>query len=278
MLVKHPDVVVRLFTDALSTQGRLEAIRSRFWNQSYLPAPGELANLWRERHHLQFSEEAILALTAGEMANGNIRLRPWLMTVDKDELESIVVLAIVNGLYLIGRAERLGTNSSPIRGALACTLMTAMVRLPFDRVWELIEESWSWVDGEPPPPEMQRDAVQVIADRMALELADFCPSGCERVSSEVHFLSERESRYWWKRFRLPDDETYKAEARLESSWLVFVKPDKPCRIGLDVAGGAGCPLIDYDSTTPVSRKLMQAFKTVLFNELQRATADRQVEK
>ena len=34
---KHPAVAVRLFTDALSNQGRLEVLRSQFWNAYYFP-------------------------------------------------------------------------------------------------------------------------------------------------------------------------------------------------------------------------------------------------
>ena len=44
MLLKHPSVVVRLFSNALSAQGRIEAIRSRFWNQCYLPSAEELVD------------------------------------------------------------------------------------------------------------------------------------------------------------------------------------------------------------------------------------------
>ena len=40
-------------------------------------------------------------------------------------------------------------------------------------------------------------------------------------------------------------------------------------------GRRGCPLLDYERKTPVSRQLMQAFRMALFNELQRATADLQ---
>ena len=149
-------------------------------------------------------------MTAGEMANGNISLRPWLMTIDEKEIETVVVTAIVNGPYLVGRAEMLGTNSSPVRGALACAMMTALFRLPLDRVWALVEDAWTRIDGEPPPAETRQQGIQLIADRMAQELSDFCPSGCKRIESGDRLIDERKSFNWWKRFSLPDDENLRS--------------------------------------------------------------------
>src|SRR5581483_2902019 len=71
LIVKHPAVAVRLFPEALSAQGRIEAIRSRFWNQCYLPSQSELDGVWLERANIAISPESALALAAGEIANGS---------------------------------------------------------------------------------------------------------------------------------------------------------------------------------------------------------------
>ena len=38
LVIKHPAVAVRLFPEAISAEGRIAAIRYRFWNQCYLPS------------------------------------------------------------------------------------------------------------------------------------------------------------------------------------------------------------------------------------------------
>lgn len=48
----HPEVVLRLFSEALSIDGRLQALESRFWNKLEFVAAKTLSDIWREREAL----------------------------------------------------------------------------------------------------------------------------------------------------------------------------------------------------------------------------------
>src|SRR5216683_5447637 len=47
LLSRHPDVVLRLFSEALSLQGRFQAMESRFWNKLEFVTLKTLAELWK---------------------------------------------------------------------------------------------------------------------------------------------------------------------------------------------------------------------------------------
>jgi hypothetical protein len=53
-LSRHPDVVLRLFSEALSLQGRIKALESRFWNKLEYAAPKALMDVWKARVELSF--------------------------------------------------------------------------------------------------------------------------------------------------------------------------------------------------------------------------------
>ncbi|MCI0352100.1 MAG: restriction endonuclease [Acidobacteriales bacterium] len=262
MLVKHPAVAVRLFPEALSAQGRIEAARSRFWNQCYLPAERELLQAWKERNSVAMSPEAALALAAGEVANGNLNLRPWMMLLSDDELKSAVVLGIVNAFHLLLRAERLGTDTTPIEGALANTVMTALHRLPFEEFWSLIGNLWSFAEGEQPPAQLRQAALHCAVDRMAVELADVCSTDCPRVTCDYGVVSDGERLNYWKRFRLRDDAGADDNAN-ESAILVIEKMDASCTVGLSLSDETRCPLIAHERDKPISKEMLETFRTII---------------
>ena len=210
---------------------------------------------------MDISSEAALALTAGELSNGNLNLQPWMMAVDNDHLQDAVALGIVNIPYLMGRCETLGINARPFEGAVAYALLTALLRLSVDEVWKTIKRSWSGTKGKPPSAEIQRAAIRRVMERVAHELVQLCSSDCERVSQDEFVTYERDVRDSWKRLRLPGDETYNEERR--SPRIIIVTPKEPCKLGLEVADDINCPLTDTELTMPITRKLLQAFKTAI---------------
>lgn len=70
MVVKHPCVVARVAPGALLDAGMLASVVARFWDYTRLPSRTELERLWSARHSLPFEWRGIVALSAGEMANG----------------------------------------------------------------------------------------------------------------------------------------------------------------------------------------------------------------
>jgi|SRR5690606_29102769 len=76
-LSRHPEVVLRLFSEALSLQGRYQAMETRFWNKLEFVPEGTLADLWKARTEVELTELGVFALTANEIANGSIVHRPW---------------------------------------------------------------------------------------------------------------------------------------------------------------------------------------------------------
>ena len=53
LLSHHPDVVLRLFSEALSLQGRFQAMESRFWNKLEFVTLKTLADLWKARKEIE---------------------------------------------------------------------------------------------------------------------------------------------------------------------------------------------------------------------------------
>jgi hypothetical protein len=53
-LSRHPDVVLRLFSEALNLEGRLKAMETRFWNKLEFVTPKTLSDIWGARTDLQF--------------------------------------------------------------------------------------------------------------------------------------------------------------------------------------------------------------------------------
>ena len=187
--------------------------------------------------------------------------RPWMMALDKGDLKKTVAIGIVNIPHLLGRAETLGINARPLEGAVAYALMTALLRLSVDEVWKTINNSWSWIKGKPPSTDIRQAAIRQVIERVAHEFVQLCSSDCKRVSGGRPLTYERDVSHSWKRFRLPDDETYEKELR--SPRLVIVAPKEPCSLGIKVAEGIHCPLTDIELEMPVTRKLVQAFKTAI---------------
>jgi hypothetical protein len=95
-LSRHPDVVLRLFSKALSLNGRYQALESRFWNKLEFVPPGALADIWKSREEIEHSELGMFAVIANEFANGDIARRPWAMTMEKDALIRTLSIGFVN--------------------------------------------------------------------------------------------------------------------------------------------------------------------------------------
>ncbi|OPY98915.1 hypothetical protein A5906_30630 [Bradyrhizobium sacchari] len=89
-LSKHPDVVLRLFSEALSVEGRFQALETGFWDRMDLVPAGVLANLWKARKQTEVSAMGMFAAIASEFANGSIAQRPWGAALKSPDLHQVL--------------------------------------------------------------------------------------------------------------------------------------------------------------------------------------------
>jgi hypothetical protein len=111
LVCKHPAVISRLYGDCLSLQGKLEVIRSQCWNHAYYPGTSALVQLWKGRAELQWNNMSLIAVIAGEAANGNVARRPWPLILSNKDLCDLLALSIVNTMPFAYRASRAGITS-----------------------------------------------------------------------------------------------------------------------------------------------------------------------
>jgi Restriction endonuclease len=114
LLSRHPDVVLRLFSEALSMQGRLQALESRFWNKLEFVPPKTLSELWKVRNQLDFGGLAVFSVVANEFANGDIRKRAWGAAISSKQVFEALHLGLINVAYLKKRMYKIGGDETPI--------------------------------------------------------------------------------------------------------------------------------------------------------------------
>lgn len=129
-LSKHPDVVLRLFSEALSPEGRFQALETGFWNRMDLVPAGVLANLWKVRTATEVSAMGVFAATACEFANGSIAQRPWGAILETRPLLEVLATGLGNIPYLAKRCREAGVDQSQIFRPMAYLTLVALGRLP----------------------------------------------------------------------------------------------------------------------------------------------------
>jgi hypothetical protein len=236
LVCKHPSVISRLYGDCLSLQGKLEVIRSQFWNHAYYPGTSVLVQLWKGRAELQWNNMSLIAVIAGEAANGNVARRPWPLILSNKDLCDLLALSIVNAMPFAYRASRAGITSEHYVKAVAYTVLVAIDRLGARIVSTIINNCWA----DDYPKEIRRFTVTPILRRLHEELFDICTTNCRRVMTDPCTLDKEAIEDYWHRLRLiePQDETDKETK--ES--LIIEALNSPCKIGFDLDKKRHCPI------------------------------------
>ena len=212
----------------------------RFWNQLYFPGEEDLKALWGVKDEINWSAEALVTIVAGELANGDVRERPWLGRTDLRTLAHAVGLVMVNLAALLYRAERFGVNTERIVELGAYLASNGIARLPSEAIRPLIEDQWEMAEQAELPQEAREYLRGVVLERIRREFLDACSRDCERVSGETEiesFVSIDET--YWHRF--PESSTFAVEATRR---ITIQKRDAPCKIGFPVDRDNGCPLME----------------------------------
>ncbi|BAH40534.1 hypothetical protein GAU_3492 [Gemmatimonas aurantiaca T-27] len=234
---KNPIAVVRLFTKALSSQGKLEVAAKKLWDYAAFTDVPTLAALWADRSSLEIDSRGLVALAASEIANGSVEERSWAVFVDEDIVLDALGDGLINFLYLLFRAHEAGVRADPLVRALSYLLLVATYRCGESVVSDLLERVWESVAEREYPAEIRRVVVQPILESLSSELRDVCTSDCARISTKPLVLSDREVRTYLQRLSIGSDHDAKTPERV----LMFESFDEPCRIGLALDKQCHCP-------------------------------------
>ena len=117
-------VVLRLFSEALSLNGRIKAIKSKFLNKIEYSSVKSLEEIWASKEKLELSYSDVFALIANEFAHGNIARRPWMAILNNQSRAQVLDSVFVNLGYLYLRVDKVGQEQTPIVRALAYLVLS----------------------------------------------------------------------------------------------------------------------------------------------------------
>lgn len=260
LLSQHPSVVLRLFSEALSPTGRLEAMRERFWNKLEFTSAKTLQTFWEGRAELQIEPLERFALIANEFANGDIELRPWAGDCDADALFATFEVGLLNTPYLAIRSSKAGVDEAPIAGALAYLLLAVLQLMPADELSAHVLTLIGERNGEALPDSMKEMLLMPIIDRLSSELQDICSADCERMSASFNrrTLMIDSIDHYWQRFERDGskgDRTSGRTVRLE-------RLRAPCKVGFAVNEKRMCPLFGLDPSLDNVAEVLDVLKRV----------------
>ena len=247
LLSKHPSVVLRLFSEALSPAGLLKAAQERFWSKlEYIPAKA-LRTFWTARQSMEVDALARLALIANEFAHGSIVDRPWAASASTAELIQTTHLAFSNLPYLRIRVSKVGVDEEPILAALAHLIVTSLQVISADQLTTLIMEAGLSRDGKPFPDEVIEMLLVPVLDRLAGEMQDVCTADCDRLlGSEATTLvgPEHPVQAYWRGL----DPVGAPPQPDERRFFRLERHDGPCKVGFSLNKDRGCPLYEVGPT------------------------------
>ncbi len=247
LLSKHPNVVLRLFSEALSPEGLLMAVEKRFWERLEYSSERALQTFWRDRSRIKIEPLQRIALIANEFARGNIERRPWAAIAEPVERVHTLLIALSNLGYLYFRLFRVGEKQEPILETIAHLILAALQVSSSDDIAAMIVEHGLSVDGEKMPDEVADQLFLPVLDRLMGEIRDVCTSDCERFFDHplTTLVSEAMSvESYPRRFsRTGFDDT-----EGDDSYFVLQNTTKPCKAGFALEGEKGCPLYESDQT------------------------------
>jgi len=238
---KNPLAVIRLFSEALSPQGKLEVTRSKFWNYANYTDEPTLNDIWKLREELTIAPDALLALVASEFANGNINKRSWAAIVSDEIIINSLVMALINFFYLLFRANAIGLKQEPFFKACGYLILCLIYRIGAKDTANLIKDAWNIVKDREYPESVRKIATQPILTILLNEIKDVCSKECSRISADSFGLTEKEISDYWQRL-FPEEKEVEENDRI----LIIESNDKPCNVGFELNKEIHCPLFNCE--------------------------------
>lgn len=271
-LSRHPSVVLRLFAEALSTAGQLEAVRERFWNRLEYTTPKTLNNIWANRASLAIGPLERMALVINEFGHGSINIRPWAGAAQAEEIFKTLQIGLLNLPYLVLRATRAGIDSSAIIRAFAYLLLATLQHARADAVADQVLALVKGVNGKAVPDHVVEALLMPILDQLGGEMQHICSSDCHRFFSEPRTLvrdGDPLENYWQRLEQggLPLDDQPTRYVRLE-------RTTEPCKVGFPLNEERTCPLYQVEPALDNVAEFLAIIERVSKFRLAQARAER----
>jgi hypothetical protein len=155
-------------------------LRSQFWNAYYFREESDLKRVWQHRRELEWHEESVLALLAGEIMNRDIRKRPWAADTDNETLCLLILCGLLNIPHFYQRAKGMRSSAEPYWSVLVHLILVALDRFADESVMNLFDMTWKSFENTP-PEEVKQTILSRVLLRLRAELGDVCVSDCARV-------------------------------------------------------------------------------------------------
>ena len=260
-LSRHPDVVLRLYSEALSFEGRFKAMEDRFWNKLEFENTGTLSELWKKREEFNFTAMGLFAAIVNEFAHGSISLRPWGTLLDKENVLSVLQLGLLNLGYLAIRANKVGTEQLPLFRAFAYLILRALEYHSGKGIAEFLVKAINRDHSEPMPESVKEYLLLPIVNQLQSEMQDVCSSQCERIMAlDRSALLEPtdEISDYWRRF----DPAGGIEPEEERRLVRLEKHDAKCVVGFSLDKEHSCQLFEIDPKLDAISDLFEVIKRV----------------
>ena len=260
LISRQPTVALRLFTETLSVHGKMEALRSRFWNRIEFTPDKVLEELWQKRQELSVDGLALFALIANEIANKSIGRRPWGTTASRDDIVETLGTVLANFFYLYMRVGRAGVNQEPIFAALNHLILFALRHIKIDEVITLIEAFLVRPEGKLIPDDLLEILLDPVLNNLKDELTSVCVPGCDRVheirGSDLNDDIASNQNYFR---RFVQTEQHPTDNRI--LWLERL--DGPCKVGFKVDKDHRCPVTQMETKWSNIREILGIAKHVV---------------
>jgi hypothetical protein len=263
IISRRPNVIARLFPNALSNQGKISVLSSRFWTQHYFSGSKVLEEIWIHRSSLKFTDKDILALLVSEMANGDVGVRSWVSLLDDEGIEMLLFVALANIPFLTLRAENFGVSQDPLLETVAFIVEFAFAKLEFTRAFSVFNDPMKYAGRKQYPNEASLYIQGIIVNRMKWGLARACSKDCIRVDWD-HEVDDSRSDFWDRFKHITKNKSQPAKA---ADLLIIQDTTKLCNAGLILDKNVGCPLceeLDAENLSKDSiREFLNTVKTII---------------
>lgn len=241
MLGAQPATVLRLFEDALSSAGRLQALSERFWSRLDYSSIDRARRIWTERETLDIGPMERIALIANEFAHGSIDERPWAGACTAQEALAACQMAMFNLSYLYSRATRADAEQSPIINTVAYLILATLAHGQGDELKTAMAVALRTEGGKPFPAEVVDLLLGPMLDALRGDLQLVCSSDCDRFfagHSRDRWEIRNPIETYWARFG-PSGAPRKPEP---ASHVRLERTTEPCRVGFELDEERSCPL------------------------------------
>lgn len=257
LVTQHPQVAIRLFSKALSPQGQIEVMKERFWRFTHYTDAPTLSALWEVQQTLELDQQALLAATASEFANGSITDRAWPLLQDGETHVNLFLGALANAMSFVLRAQEAGVRETPYIQAMAYLLMLSLQVIEPDALLAKIEDVFRDSIGEKADV-VQEVFLDPVIEQLRAELRDVCTSDCRRVLMDPVELGDKGVKSYWDRNRLK----LSTVDEVSKSFLIIEDCKEHCKVGFSLDRKHTCPLANPDQA-PTVLDTLKVFKAVL---------------